>query len=65
MKCPNCNSGQIRQRRDGMCRCHLCGHGFSPNEAKERKPKETAQRGSGAIAGKIVIGRGSMWGAGW
>lgn len=64
MKCPCCNSGQIRQRkRDRRMRCQLCGNAFYPSEIRVEKTKTLS--GSGVIAGKILVGRGMKWGAGW
>jgi uncharacterized Zn finger protein len=64
MKCPGCGSGQVRKRRrDVLFRCKVCGMYFTENEVRREKVK--TQSGSGTVAGKILIGRGTRWGAGW
>lgn len=61
--CPNCESSNVRKDGtskygDQVWRCSDCGRHFG-YERKVRGVK------SGVIAGKIEIGRGMKWGAGW
>lgn len=70
--CPLC-AASARVKGDGYI-CNLCAHRFSQKEAlhRDRKPhrgpsKVTAakpEKYHGQPAGRIVIGRGSYWGAG-
>ena len=44
--------------------CKTCGGTCFPHEATEAArihPKQRTQSGSGVIAGRIVVGRGSKW----
>ena len=72
--CPEC-LGAANKPRVGRnrCRCRLCGYSFELEDAIHREPlpargpvkriepKPRTKSGSGHIAGRIVIGRGTRW----
>lgn len=65
MNCPECGASWYRIRKNGTMRCNACSHTFSPGDVKPIVEKRKTHSGSGVIAGKIQMGRGMKWGAGW
>ena len=69
LRCPDCGGGQWTRFDARLMRCRACSRladltklEANPAAPAQRKRRRTA--GSGVIAGRIEIGRGSVWGAG-
>lgn len=61
-RCPQCRSGWLETRaKKEAYFCKGCGHSFPFCEARVKKEKAG---GSGVIAGKIIHGKGGVWGSG-
>lgn len=72
VRCPECGSPSHIKRASGRFHCNNCKLDYTLGESMAaasratvgRPRKRRASAGSGVIAGRIEIGRGSVWGAG-
>lgn len=66
MICPHCHisAGFRKLKSVPYFRCQACSCHVSEMDFRERVKSEKKASKSGVIAGRIEIGRGSVWGAG-
>jgi transposase-like protein len=61
-RCPRCRLTDINKRLDETYRCKRCANVFLTPIVGTKTMREKT---TGRVAGKIVIGRGTRWGAGY
>jgi len=63
VECAACGSHQVyRQRRRYGLECHTCNTSFLEGESRPQSTRHSKRScGSGQLAGRITIGRGSRW----
>jgi ribosomal protein L37AE/L43A len=62
-RCPSCRSADIHQRIDEKWYCKRCKFTFDKPDRVSKNAKQVFKSKSGVVAGRIEIGRGSVWGA--